>query len=102
VAYTTQSQWTGGFVAQVTIANSGSSAIDGWTLAFTFPGDQQITTAWDDGTITQSGESVSITNASYNGTIAAGSSTSLGFEGTWSSSDAAPAAFAVNGSTCAP
>jgi len=101
VTYATQSQWTGGFVAQVTIANSGSSAIDGWTLAFTFPGDQQITTAWDDGTVTQSGESVSITSASYNGTIAAGSSTSVGFEGTWSSSDAAPTAFSVNGSTCA-
>ena len=99
VVYTTQSQWTGGFVAQVNITNTGSSAINGWTLGFTFPGDQKITTAWN-GTATQSGETVSITNASYNGALAAGQSTSVGFQGTWASSDAAPTAFTLNGATC--
>ena len=38
---------------------------------------------------------------SYNGTIPAGGSTSLGFQGAWTSSDAAPTAFTVNGSPCA-
>ncbi len=99
VVYTTQSQWTGGFVAQVSITNTGSSAINGWTLGFTFPGDQKITTAWN-GTATQSGANVSITNASYNGALAAGQSTSVGFQGTWASSDAAPTAFTLNGATC--
>ena len=46
VTYATQSQWAGGFVAGVTIANTGTSPIDGWTLKFTFPGDQKITNAW--------------------------------------------------------
>jgi len=100
VTYTTQSQWTGGFVAQLTIANTGSSPVSGWTLAFTFPGDQKITNAWN-GQVTQSGENVSITNESYNGAIAPGGSTSLGFQGTWTNSDAAPAAFTVNGAACA-
>jgi len=100
VSYTTQSQWTGGFVAQVTITDSGSTAINGWTLAFTFPGDQKITDAWN-GVATQSGESVSITNESYNATIAAGGNTSLGFQGTWTNSDATPTAFTVNGASCA-
>ena len=99
VVYSTQSQWTGGFVAQINITNTGSSAISGWTLGFTFPGDQKITTAWN-GTASQSGETVSITNASYNGALAAGQSTSVGFQGTWASSDAAPAAFTLNGATC--
>ena len=99
VTYSTQSQWAGGFVASVTIANPGSSAINGWTLAFSFPGDQKITNAWS-GSVTQSGSAVSITNASYNGTIAAGSSVSLGFQGTWASSDAAPTAFTLNGTPC--
>jgi O-glycosyl hydrolase len=99
VTYSTPSQWAGGFVAAVTIANSGSAAISGWTLAFTFPGDQKITNAWS-GTVTQTGAAVSITNASYNGAIAAGSSVSLGFQGTWTSSDAAPTAFTVNGTPC--
>ena len=100
VTYQTQSQWAGGFVASVTIANPGSAPINGWTLTFTFPGDQKITSAWN-GVATQSGEAVSIANESYNATIAAGSSTSLGFQGTWTNSDAAPASFAVNGTACA-
>jgi hypothetical protein len=79
--------------------NTGTSAINGWTLKFTFPGDQKITNAWN-GTETQSGENVTITNASYNGTIAPGGNTSLGFQGTWTSSDAAPAAFTLNGTAC--
>jgi O-glycosyl hydrolase len=99
VTYSTASQWTGGFVANVTIANPGSSPVNGWTLAFTFPGDQKITDAWN-GVVTQSGESVSIANESYNATIAAGGNTSLGFQGTWSASDAAPTSFTLNGTAC--
>jgi hypothetical protein len=100
VVYSTQSQWAGGFVAGITITNTGSSAISGWTLKFTFPGDQQITDTWS-GSSSQSGENVTITNASYNGSIAAGGNTSLGFQGTWTSSDAAPTSFTLNGTTCA-
>jgi O-glycosyl hydrolase len=99
VVYTTQSQWGGGFVAGVTITNTGSSAINGWTLGFTFPGDQKITNAWN-GQETQSGEAVSITNEGYNAAIAPGASTSLGFQGTWTNSDAVPTAFTVNGAAC--
>jgi Cellulose binding domain/Putative Ig domain len=99
VAYTTSSQWAGGFTASVTITNTGTAAISGWTLGFTFPGDQHITSAWN-GTATQSGENVTITNASYNGAIAPGANTSIGFQGTWTTSDAAPTSFTVNGATC--
>jgi hypothetical protein len=99
VTYATASQWTGGFVANVTIANTGTSAMSSWTLTFTFPGDQKITNAWN-GVASQSGENVTITNEPYNGSIPAGGNTSLGFQGTWTNSDAAPTSFAVNGVTC--
>ena len=89
VVYTTTDQWTGGFTASVAITNTDSSAISSWTLKFTFPGNQAITNAWN-GVENQSGENVTISNESYNGAIAAGGSTSLGFQGTWSTSDAAP------------
>jgi hypothetical protein len=95
----TPDQWPGGFTANITIANTGSSAINGWKLTFTFPGDQKITNAWN-GVASQSGENVTITNESYNATIAAGGSTSLGFQGTWASSDASPTSFSVNGTNC--
>ena len=94
-----QDTWTGGFTGNVTITDTASTAINGWTLAFTFPGNEQITTAWN-GTFTQSGESVRITNESYNATIAAGGSTSLGFQGTWTTSSSPPTTFTVNGTTC--
>jgi len=95
----TPSNWPGGFTANVTITNSGSSAINGWKLTFTFPGDQQITNAWN-AAVTQTGASVTATNVSYNAAIPAGGSQSFGFQGSWVGSDAAPASFSVNGSAC--
>jgi O-glycosyl hydrolase len=92
-------EWPGGFTANVTIANTGSTAMNGWTLTFTFPGDQKITNTWS-GTTTQSGENVSITNVGYNAQIPANGSTSLGFQGTWTNSDASPTSFSVNGAAC--
>jgi endo-1,4-beta-xylanase len=99
VVYTTNSQWPGGFTAQVVITNTSSSPVASWNLGFTFPGDQQLTSDYN-GTFTQSGEAVTLTNASYNGAIAAGGSTTVGFQGTWTNSDATPTAFTLNGATC--
>ena len=39
-------QWNTGFTANVTIKNTSSSALNGWTLKFTFPSGQTITQAW--------------------------------------------------------
>jgi O-glycosyl hydrolase len=93
-------EWPGGFTANVTIANTSSTAINGWTLTFTFPGDQRITNTWS-GTTTQNGANVTIRNVNYNAQIPAAGSTSIGFQGTWAGSDAAPTSFSVNGSACA-
>jgi len=95
-AYATQSEWSGGMVSGVTVTNTGTSALTAWTVTFTFGGDQKVTNAWG-ATLTQSIEYVTATNASYDGSVAAGSSTSFGFQGTWSASDAVPASL-----TCTP
>jgi len=99
VTYTNASQWAGGFVANVTLTNTGTSALSSWTLTFDFGGDQKVTNAWS-ATVTQSGTAVTATNLSYNGAIPAGGNTSFGFQGTWTNSDAVPTSFAVNGATC--
>jgi hypothetical protein len=99
VVYTTQSQWAGGFVGQVVIGNTSTTAVSGWTLKFTFPGDQKITSDFN-GTASMSGEAATLTNASYNGSIAPGSSVTVGFQGTWTNSDAVPTSFTLNGATC--
>jgi O-glycosyl hydrolase len=99
IAYTTNSQWPGGFTAQVVISNTGSTAISSWTLSFTFPGDQKITSNFNGG-FSQTGENATLTNASYNGSIAPGGSVTDGFQGSWTNSDAAPTSFTLNGATC--
>jgi O-glycosyl hydrolase len=92
--------WPGGFTANVTITNNGTSTISGWTLTFTFPGDQKITNAWN-ATYTQTGESVSLKNVSYNPTITPGGGTqTIGFQGTWTSNSTSPSSFSVNGTAC--
>jgi cellulase/cellobiase CelA1 len=95
----TPSNWQGGFTADLTITNISSSAIDGWTLTFAFPGDQKITSAWN-AAVTQTGASVTGTNLSYDATISPGGSQSFGFQGTWTTSDASPTSFTANGLTC--
>jgi O-glycosyl hydrolase len=99
VVYTLNSSWPGGFTAQVVITNTGTTTINGWSLTFTFPGDEQLTENYNGG-YSQSGENATLTNASYNGTITAGSSITDGFQGTWTNSVANPTSFSLNGATC--
>lgn len=102
VTYAVQSSWTGGLTVNVTVANTGKSNLGGWTVVWTFPGDEVITNLWE-GYYTQTGETVSAHDYfGTNQTIAPGSSASLGFQGTWTSSDASPTSFSMianNGGT---
>ncbi|WP_254898138.1 glycoside hydrolase family 6 protein [Kitasatospora sp. NA04385] len=98
VAYRANS-WTGGFTADVTVKNTGSATISGWKLAWTFPGDQKITSAWN-ATVVQSGATVTATDLGYNGTLAAGASTGFGLQATYGSNNTAPSAFTLNGAAC--
>jgi hypothetical protein len=99
VSYVKASEWVGGFVANVTISNTGTTAINGWTLVFTYPGDQHVSSGWN-GNIVQNGQTVTVTNLSYNALINPGQSTSFGLQGTWHTSDASPTVFTLNGKTC--
>ncbi|MEV4054825.1 cellulase family glycosylhydrolase [Amycolatopsis sp. NPDC049688] len=101
VAYSA-SNWGGGngFTANVTITNTGTSAVNGWTLAFTFAGGQQVTLPGWGATFAQSGAAVTAKNLSWNGTLAPNASTGIGFNGTFSGTNPAPPAFTLNGSTC--
>jgi lysophospholipase L1-like esterase len=100
VHYTVSSQWSGGFGSNVTINNTGTTTVSGWTLTWTFANGQTITQLWN-GSDTQSGGKVSVTNLSYNGTIAPGGNQSFGFNAAWSGSNTNPTSFQLNGVTCA-
>ncbi|UQU66471.1 cellulose binding domain-containing protein [Couchioplanes caeruleus] len=91
--------WSNGFTADVTVANTGGSAINGWNLAFTLPNGQAITNSWN-ATLTGSSGAVTARNVSFNGAIPAGGSTSFGFQGTYSGTFSAPSSFTLNGTAC--
>ncbi|HEY9522162.1 MAG TPA: cellulose binding domain-containing protein, partial [Thermopolyspora sp.] len=80
-SYKIINQWSGGFQGEVTVTG-GAAAISGWTVTFTFSGGQQITQFWST-SLTQSGADVTARNVSWNGALAAGSSTVFGFIATW-------------------
>jgi hypothetical protein len=88
-AYAITSSWPGGFQAQVTVT-AGASALSSWSVGWTFPGDQKITNLWN-ASYSQSGQNVTARNAPYNGTLAAGTSTTFGFTASYTGSNAAPA-----------
>jgi endo-1,4-beta-xylanase len=94
-----QNDWGSGATVSVTIKNNGAAAINGWTLAWNFAGNQKITNIWS-GTFTQSGTTVTVKNASYNSIIQAKGSVTFGFNISYSGANAKPAGFTLNGTTC--
>jgi len=80
--------WNGGFTADVTV-RAGSAAISRWSVGLSVPGGAALTNVWN-GQLSGS----TVTNASYNGSVAAGGSTTFGMQGTGS-----PTGLGVTGCT---
>ncbi|MDQ0746552.1 mannan endo-1,4-beta-mannosidase [Streptomyces africanus] len=99
VGYRVTSSWPGGFQGEITLRNAGTSAINGWTLRWTFPDSQRITNLWG-GTATQSGSEVSVAAAPYTATIPASGSVTLGFTASRATANPSPTAFTLNGAAC--
>ncbi|MER7622281.1 cellulose binding domain-containing protein [Streptomyces sp. NPDC126503] len=92
--------WNTGFTAGVTVRNTGTTAVEGWQLAWTYPGGQRVTSSWN-ATVTQNGSSVSARNTDWNRTLAPGATASFGVQGTSSGTNPSPTAFTLNGNACA-
>ncbi|GIJ80729.1 Poly(3-hydroxybutyrate) depolymerase [Micromonospora phaseoli] len=95
----TVNAWNTGLTEDITITNTGSSTINGWSLVFTLPGGQNITGGWNASYSPTSGQ-VTARNVSYNGTIAPGASVGIGFQATHTGNTARPSSFTLNGATC--
>ncbi|MDX2527021.1 cellulose binding domain-containing protein [Streptomyces europaeiscabiei] len=100
VTYKVTSEWSGGFQADVRLSNTGTSAWTGWSLGWTFPNGQSVSQLWN-AAHTQSGSAVTARNIGWNGNVAAGSSVSFGFTGSWSGTNGKPAAFKLGDQSCA-
>ena len=102
VDYAIVNQWDTGFQANIIITNLGSTAVQGYTLAWNFTGGQQFGSGWN-ATFNQSGTAVTAGNVAghWNGTIQPnGGSVSFGFVGSHTGTNNVPASFTLNGQLC--
>ena len=95
----TVNQWSTGFTADVKVTNLGDPITGGWTVAWDFAGNQRITNSWN-GTFTQSGQHVSAAGPSWASSLPTNGSASLGFQAEYTGTNAKPATFTLNGTTC--
>ncbi|NJP41959.1 glycoside hydrolase family 48 protein [Actinacidiphila epipremni] len=98
VDYTTQ-DWGSGFTANAKITNLGTDAINGWTLTYSYTGNQALQSGWN-GTWSQSGKAVTVKSLDWNKTIAPNANITTSANFNYSGTNAAPTTFSVNGTVC--
>ncbi|MEV4561503.1 endo-1,4-beta-xylanase [Kitasatospora sp. NPDC049285] len=91
--------WNTGLTENLTVTNTGSTAVNGWALTFTLPGGQAVTNSWN-ATIAPASGQVTATNLSYNAAIAPGGTASFGFQANHTGNAAAATGFTLNGVAC--
>ncbi|MDB1090020.1 cellulose binding domain-containing protein [Streptomyces sp. ACA25] len=84
-SYRNNNSWSGGFQGEVSVRNNGTRALNGWTVGMTLAPGQSFSNVWD-GQNTGSSGSITVRNASWNGTVSPGATVSFGFVVTGSSS----------------
>jgi serine/threonine protein kinase len=76
--YDVVGSWPGGYQVAVTVGNRGDATLTGWVVRFTLPAGHAVDGTWN-GTLTRDGRQLTITDAGYNATVAAGAETTFGF-----------------------
>jgi cellulase/cellobiase CelA1 len=99
VKYAKQSEWKPGFVADITVTNTGALAIDGWEMTFAYTAGQKMTNGWN-AIVTQEGDTIRAEAAGGNTRIDPNASLTFGLQGTWSGRNPMPSAFVLNGVRC--
>jgi aryl-phospho-beta-D-glucosidase BglC (GH1 family) len=94
-SFTDVDDWGSGFTGNITIANEGTTPINGWTLQFDFP--VTISNIWNGQIISQTGNHFVIGDESYNATIGAGQSVTFGFNASPGNVTNGPANYILNG-----
>ncbi|HBF81252.1 MAG TPA: 1,4-beta-xylanase, partial [Streptomyces sp.] len=95
--YTQTATWNGGYNGEVTV-KAGSSGITTWSVPVTVPSSQQVSALWNGAPTWNAGNTVMTVKPTYNGTLAAGASTSFGFTVMTNGNTSAPAVGACTAS----
>jgi chitodextrinase len=76
-----QSAWDQGYVMEITVTNTGSSTISGWTVSVTLPSGHQVVNRW--GMVPAVvGQPMVFQNETWNGTLAPQQAAHAGFQAT--------------------
>ncbi|MCE7079455.1 endo-1,4-beta-xylanase [Streptomyces sp. ST2-7A] len=97
-------RWPGGFRAEITIRNTSSRTIDGWTLNWTTGPEHRVDHLWN-GTLLDRGPRVVVGDASWNALLAPGASANIGYlgsriPGTGSGAPPEPTLFTLDDRAC--
>jgi endo-1,4-beta-xylanase len=66
-------------IEPVRVTNTGTATINSWSVTFTLPAGHTVQGSWNS-VFTVNGQTVTVRNASYNGTLSASGSTTFGFQ----------------------
>ncbi|GAA2058842.1 cellulose binding domain-containing protein [Catenulispora yoronensis] len=100
--YQVTAGWGSGYVAAITVTDTGPAPIDGWSLTFAFPSTGQALASGWNANWTSSGQNVEATSLAWNANLApgGGNSASIGFVGSNTGAYPPPAAISLNGTVC--
>lgn len=93
------SDWGSGFNAEYRVTNLGAGPLNGWTVTWTFPGNQKIREIWT-ARVKQEGSAVSISDSQWNAVVPQGNSFSFGFVADYSGENVLPETLRLNGLPC--
>ncbi|MET7421410.1 cellulose binding domain-containing protein [Dactylosporangium sp. NPDC005555] len=99
VRYSKRNEWDPGFVADVVLTNTGTRALDGWSLRFEYGSGQKLTSYWG-AVATQSGAAVVVEDGGVTPKVPPNGTVTFGLQGTWQGANPAPTAFTLNGVRC--
>jgi hypothetical protein len=95
-AFVKESDWYTGYIGKMTVLNNTTTAITSWRVEFDLPAGTTLGSSWN-ARMTRDGSRFVFTNQAWNGTLAAGASTSFGWV---ASGRGEPQACTVNGAPC--
>ena len=98
VSYTVNA-WNTGLTANIHIVNTSNSTINGWSLVFTLPSGQTITSGWG-ATYSPSSGLITARNVSYNGQLSPSGSADAGLQANHNGNTSKPTSFTLNGVAC--
>ncbi|GHH43857.1 PQQ-dependent sugar dehydrogenase [Streptomyces candidus] len=92
--------WGTGTTVDLTVTNTGTTPVNGWTLEFPLALGQTVISDWNTD-LTQRSNTIEAADASHNATIAPGASVTLGYLADHTGNSSSPSRFMLNGDACA-